>query len=65
MKDIEARGWKYRVMAGICDNSFKGRYLQPNGHGWKCMRALPWRKTEEEAQSDLDAYAKKKGWMKI
>lgn len=36
----DRRGWKYKVMSGIGDNSFKGRYQKPEKSGsigWKCM----------------------------
>ena len=39
------RGWKYRVMAGIGENSWKARYCKPGKLGWHCVRSLPWRDT--------------------
>lgn len=62
-KYIEARGWKYQVMGGIGENSFKARYQKPGKAGWKCLNSLPWRKTFDEAQSDLNNYARLKGWV--
>lgn len=60
----DKRGWKYRVMGGIGGYSYKGRYLKPGTLSWHCMTQLPWRKTKEEAQKDLDIYAQKKGMVK-
>lgn len=62
---IDDRGWKYRVRPGIGDDSFKTRYQKADKHGlvgWKGFAALPWRSTFDEAQADLNAYAKTKGW---
>lgn len=62
---IDRRGWKYRVMSSFAPGCFKARH-QKDDHqgmdGWKCMARLPWRKTAEEAQADLDALAAKNGW---
>ena len=69
MEYIDARGWRYRVMQGL-DGSWKGRYRKPDKPwqksraddvGWKNVAALPWRKTQEEAERDLAEYAKCKG----
>lgn len=60
----DSRGWKYQVMPGIGKEAFKGRYLKPDGRDWHCIKSLPWRSTAEAAQTDLDEYAKKKGWAK-
>ena len=63
----DERGWKYRVMGGLGADCYKARYQRPEhsgSTGWKCMKALPWRKTIREAQADLDALAEKKGWKK-
>lgn len=66
MEYIDARGWRYRVMQGL-DGSWKGRYRKPDKPwqksraddvGWKNVAALPWRKTQEEAERDLAEYAK-------
>lgn len=57
----DKRGWTYRVMQGL-GNVYKARYHRPEfkkGTGWKCVGVLPWRNTMEEAQADLDEYAKK------
>lgn len=51
-------------MGGIGGYSYKGRYLKPGTLSWHCMTQLPWRKTKEEAQKDLDIYAQKKGMVK-
>lgn len=63
----DARGWKYRVMGDLA-GTFKGRY-QDNKHsgdfGWKGMRQMERRETFDEAQADLNLYAKKKGWYPI
>lgn len=69
MEYIDARGWRYRVMQRL-DGSWKGRYRKPDKPwqksraddvGWKIVAALPWRKTQEEAERDLAEYAKCKG----
>lgn len=62
---IDGRGWKYRVMPGLGEGAYKARYQKENHHGgggWKCVAALPWRGSSEEAQADLDRLAVKKGW---
>lgn len=62
---IDKRGWKYKVMPGLGDNTFKARYQKAGmsgADGWKCCAALPWRSTFEEAQRDLDQKAEKQGW---
>ena len=64
-KYIDSRGWKYQVMSGIGENTFKARYRRPEKQGdvgWKGLAAVPWRKTREAAQADLDQLAEKKGW---
>lgn len=64
-KYIDSRGWKYKVMSGLGDNTFKARYQRPEKQGdvgWKGLAAVPWRSTREEAQADLDRLAEKKGW---
>lgn len=61
----DSRGWKYRVMSGIGENRFKGRYQDEkhNGNaGWKGMRQLPWRESFDEAQEDLNSLATAKKW---
>lgn len=62
---VDGRGWKYKVMGGISENTFKARYQRPEKHGdtgWKCLASVPWRNTFEEAQEDLDRHAKARGW---
>ena len=64
-KYIDNRGWKYQVMSGLGQDTFKARYQRPEKHGdvgWKGLASVPWRKTFEEAQADLDQLAEKKGW---
>lgn len=64
-KYIDSRGQKYQVMGGIGPNTYKARYQKADRSGsdcWHGVRSLPWRNTAEEAQSDLDAMAEKKGW---
>lgn len=64
---MDCRGWRYRVMQGL-DGSWKARYRKPDAPGkkrpddagWHGVSALSWRKTAEEAECDLAAYAKKK-----
>ena len=65
-KYIDSRGWKYQVMSGLGENTFKARYQRSEKHGdvgWKGLASVPWRKTFEEAQADLDQLAEKKGWQ--
>ena len=58
MTYIDNRCWRYRVMPGIdTPPSYKARYNKPGKSGWKCVAALPWRKSETEAEKDLAAYA--------
>lgn len=64
-KYIDDRGWKYQVMSGIGESTFKARYQRPEKQGdvgWKGLAVVPWRSSCEEAQADLDRLAKKKGW---
>ncbi len=66
-KYIDKRGWKYQVMSGLSDNSFKARYPRPEKQGnvgRKGLAAGPWRQTREDAQADIDQLAEKKGWSK-
>lgn len=50
-------------MGGLGENNYKARYQKPGKkYGWKGVQKLPWRKSFDEAQSDLNALAKKKGW---
>lgn len=59
---IDTRSWLYKVMGGLGESNFKARYQKPGKKGWKCMGKMPWRKSFDEAQSDLNGLAKKKGW---
>jgi len=61
----DSRGWRYRVMPGLGDDTFKGRYNKPGESGWHCMRQMPWRDRVEAAEVDLAAYAGTKGWRII
>ena len=64
-KYIDSRGWKYKVMGGLGESNYKARYQKPEKSGnigWKGVAALPWRKSFDEAQADLNALAEKKGW---
>lgn len=62
---VDKRGWKFRVMSGIGENTYKARY-QDNKHtgssGWRGSGMAPWRESFDEAQSDLNKLAKSKGW---
>lgn len=57
----DSRGWIYAVQSGIGPDAFKARYSKPGKTSGKCVAKLPWRTTREEAQADLDAYARKGG----
>lgn len=62
---IDHRGWKYQVMSGLGENTFKARYQKPDHSGnvgWKGLTTVPWRLSREAAQADLDQLAEKKGW---
>lgn len=64
----DERGWKYKVMPGIGNDQFKGRY-QDEKHdgrtGWKGMRQLPWQSTFDKAQEDLNRLAIRKQWTPV
>ena len=57
---VDDRGWKYRVMPGLGDNTYKARYQKPGSKRWTCCPRLPWRGTSEEAEADLKLTARKK-----
>ena len=59
---VDARGWKYRVMAGIGSGNFKPRYQKPGKSNWKCVRQMPWFEEFDTAQIYLNGYANGKGW---
>lgn len=59
---VDERGWKYKVIPGLGESNFKGRYKKLSKSGWKCMKNLQWRKSFDEAQIDLNKMAKLKGW---
>lgn len=61
------RGWIYFVRSGIGSDRFKPFYSKnkedfKNGRRQHGMGALKWREKFDDAQSDLNQYAKKKGW---
>lgn len=60
------RGWEYYVRAGLGQDCFKPFYLKPgkSGGGHGC-RNFEWRKTFDEAQADLNRYAKKNRWAEV
>ena len=62
---MDERGWTYRVMGGLGGDTFKARYRKPGTASWKCVAKMPWRKSFDEAQADLDAMARAKGWTPI
>jgi len=65
----DSRGWRFAVRHGIGGDCFKVQYQKPEHRGgavgWHGVRALPWRATEEEAQSDLDRYAVRRGMKEV
>jgi len=64
-KYIDDRGWKYKVMRGLGDSTYKARYQKADHQGdtgWKGLSAVPWRQHFEDAQMDLDRLAVRKGW---
>ncbi len=44
----------------VCGKSVVRHLIVHNG--WRGLGAVPWRDTRDEAQKDLDALAKEKGW---
>ena len=60
---VDNRGWKYQVMPGLGDNTYKARYQKPDSQRWTCCPRLPWRGTPEEAEADLKLTARKKKWV--
>lgn len=62
---IDSRGWRYKVMSGLGESNYKARYQKPGKSGWKCMTNMEWRKSFDEAQSDLNSMAKIKNWNEI
>lgn len=47
------------------DNIFKARYNVPGTSGWISVANLPWRRSFDGAQADLNTMAKKKGWNEV
>lgn len=64
---IDSHGWKYKVMDDL-DGTFKGHY-QDDKHnendGWKGMPQMEQREYFDQAQEDLNRYAKQKGWHRL
>ena len=73
-KYIDSCGWKYQVMPGLGESTFKARYQRPEKHGdvgWKGVAAVPWRgrraaPSNEKHTDDtiLNALAKKEDLAK-
>ncbi len=61
----DERGWQYRIMGGIGGDCFKARHKKPGKNSWKCMNNVEWRKNFDEAQRDLNALARVKGWEEV
>ena len=64
---IDKRGWKYKVMSDLA-GTFKGRYQDDKHLGdicWHGMRQMERRECFEQAQEDLNCYAKSKGWKPL
>lgn len=63
----DARGWKYKVVGDLA-GTYKGCY-QDDKHqdsiGWHGMRQMRRRESFDQAQEDLNRYAKSKGWHPI
>lgn len=64
---IDNRGWIYFVRPGLGENNYKGFYAKniedyKAGYRQHGMRSLEWRKSFDNAQKELNAYAEKKGW---
>lgn len=61
----DGRGWKYKVMSGLGESNYKARYQKPEKYGdvgWKGLPSVPWRKSFDEAQEDLNRLAAERGW---
>lgn len=56
------RGWEYFVRGGIGENSYKAFYRKPNSRRERGCTMVPWRKSFNEAQVDLNLLGKKKDW---
>lgn len=63
-KYVDERGYYYRVMVSISQPPRYTTYCREckSLWGWQVVEELPWRLTEEDAQSDLDQLAARKGW---
>ena len=54
MTYIDKRGWKFRVMPGLCESNYKTRYCKAEWNNkWRCLTVLPWRKTTWEAEASF------------
>lgn len=62
---IDERGWRYKVMGGIGQGTYKTRYKKPDSYSWKCISKLPWRENFDRAQRDLNLLAKSKKWNEV
>lgn len=61
----DSRGWEYFVRGGIGSLEFKTFYRKPGirrEHGWG---PVPWRKTFDAAQADLNEQANKRGFSEV
>lgn len=54
---MDSRGWAFWVCGEIY--GYKAKYYKPGSAYVSGVRTLPWRKTAEDAQWDLDEYAEK------
>lgn len=61
-KYIDSRGWVYFVRSGLGENQFKAFYQKP-GKGAHAYKNTPWQERADDAQTDLNELAKKKGWQ--
>lgn len=63
----DAKGRPYKVQMEHT-GEWKAKYYtagMKKGTGWRAVGGLKWRATEDEAQADLNDYAKKKGLIAI
>lgn len=59
-------GYWYRVFNGAYQNENKSWKASTNSHEFRAeIDALPWRNSFEEAQKDLDNFAKEHGLIQI
>lgn len=62
---IDSRGWKYRVMPRLGKSNLKAIYQKPGTSSWKWVEDFEWCESFDDAQSDLNEYAKSKGWEEL